>query len=167
MTMPSPSQRPRRYELRRSGRASIAWAMPLSRSVAMAGEPKNAAVITSTKPNMKAMKIRTWETANLTSSSVTPLARAEAMRLDTPQAVSETAIAARMTSTHSTRRRAASPIVSLAIVSIRSASGARRRPGRRLIARHELEEPLLEGAAPRSDLVDPGAHRHELADEVR
>src|SRR6185437_13661466 len=94
------------YELRLSGRASIAWAMPLSRSVTIAGEPKNAAVMTSTNPNMKAMKIRTWDTANLTSSSVTPLSRAEAIRLETPHAVSETAIAARITRTHRTRRLA-------------------------------------------------------------
>src|SRR6185437_135686 len=159
ITTPSPSHRARRYELRLSGRASIAWAMPLSRSVAIAGEPKKAAVMTSTNPNMKAMKIRTWDTANLTSSSVTPLSRAEAIRLETPHAVSETAIAARMTRTHSTRRLAASPIVSLAMVSIESAALTARRPGRRPVRRDQLEEALLERAPAGSDLLDPRAHR--------
>ena len=118
MTTASPSQRPNRYEARDSGRASIAWAMPFSSSVAIAGEPKKAAVMTSTKPNMKAMKMRICETTNLTSRSVTPWSRAAAIRLETPHAVRETATTARTTRTHSTRRRAASPMVSLAIVSI-------------------------------------------------
>src|SRR5437867_7173172 len=141
--------------------------MPFSSSVAIAGEPKNAAVMTSTKPNMKAMKIRICETANLISRSVTPWSRAAAIRLETPQAVSETAIAARMTSTHSTRRRAASPMVSLVIASISSAQPWRaRRAGRRPVAGDELEEALLERAPARSDLADLRAHRHELGDEL-
>ena len=82
MTAASPSHRPRRYEDRRRGRASIAWATPDSRSVEIAGEPKNAAVMTSTNPNMKAMKIRIWETANLISSSAAPSSRTASTRAD-------------------------------------------------------------------------------------
>ena len=75
-TSARPSQRPSNSSERRSGRASIACTVPVSTSEAIAGAPRNAADIASTKLNMNAITIRTWLTPIRTWTSRMPSARA-------------------------------------------------------------------------------------------
>ena len=131
----------------------------------MAGEPKNAAVMTSTNPNMKAMKIRIWETANLSSSSEMPFVPGAAdERRDAPRREPD---GDRGEGDEDPQDASARGLADRELRDRDHRSALRARgPGRRAVAGDEGEEALLERAPARADLVDLGAHRDERRDEV-
>ena len=74
-----------------------------------------AAVIARTKLNMKAIRIRTWETPIRISSSSVPRSRASSTRRETPSPTSATDTRVRIARTHTTRLRMSSDTASLAM----------------------------------------------------